>query len=84
MASKAPFCSYCYSPLEKLLRCGKCNKRLYCSRECQLIDWKGASHKHFCGKSGEIGFDFEIREAPETNGLGVFSLRSFEKDEKLW
>jgi len=78
-----PFCSYCYTPVEKLLRCGKCKKRVYCSTDCQRLDWKKGSHKHFCGNVGEIGFDFEVREAAEERGLGVYALRHFERDEKV-
>lgn len=28
-------------------RCSGCKVVMYCSKECQLLDWKG-SHKHFC------------------------------------
>jgi hypothetical protein len=74
------FCAFCYLPAEKLMQCGKCNKRKFCSRECQLQDWK-TGHKIYCGKAGEIGVDFEVRDCDK--GLGIFALRPFEKNEKV-
>jgi SET domain/MYND finger len=62
--------------------CGKCRKRRYCGRECQLRDWKEVSHKHWCGKSGEIGFDFEIQPCGE-KGLGMVALRTFQKNDLI-
>lgn len=32
---------------QKLERCGKCKLAFYCSRECQVADWKGR-HKKVC------------------------------------
>jgi hypothetical protein len=72
-------CSYCYSTSTDLKKCGKCSKRLYCSKPCQSNDWK-KGHNEWCGKSGEIGYDYDIKEAPG-KGLGVFALRRFEQNE---
>lgn len=73
-------CSYCYArEAEPLKKCSKCKKRPFCSRECQVLDWKNG-HKRWCGRSGELGTDFEIKESPG-KGLGVFALRSFARDE---
>jgi hypothetical protein len=33
---------------QDLKACGKCQKALYCSRECQLADWSGGGHKGLC------------------------------------
>lgn len=79
-------CSYCYvkkgSAACSVLRCcAKCHKCYYCSRDCQVADWK-AGHKHWCGKAGEIDVDYEIRASPG-RGLGVFALRDFEHNEKI-
>lgn len=79
-------CAYCYKQpgteaCTELRHCPKCHKRRLCSRECQLADWK-SGHKHWCGKTGEIGHDFEVREAPGKS-LGVFALRDFEPNEKI-
>jgi hypothetical protein len=76
------FCAFCYAPAKELLKCGQCLKRRYCSKDCQRSDWKAASHKHFCRKAGEIGIDFEVRQAEE-QGLGVFTCRRFEKNEMI-
>jgi hypothetical protein len=75
-------CAYCYKVqgTEALRCCPKCHKRRLCSRECQLADWK--CHKHWCGRCGEIGFDFEVREAPGKR-LGVFALRTFQPCDKI-
>jgi len=74
-------CAFCYTALTAAAakRCGKCHKRVFCSRECQLQDWK-CGHKHWCGVAGEIDHDFEIREA-SGKGLGIFAKRAFERCE---
>jgi hypothetical protein len=74
-------CAFCYAPAKKLLVCGQCHKRRYCSKDCQSSDWKEASHKHFCGKAGEIGIDYDVRPPEDGRGLGMFARRSFEKNE---
>jgi hypothetical protein len=60
-------------------RCGKCQKRPYCSRECQLHDWK-LGHKHWCSISGENGYDFEVREVLG-KGRGIFAKKCFERGD---
>lgn len=78
-------CAYCYAAPEKLLCCGLCHKRKYCSKDCQRLDWKQCHHKHFCKIGvGEIGIDWEVKESStvsDTGGLGVFALRTIHKDE---
>jgi hypothetical protein len=74
-------CSYCYSPLDKILCCSRCSKHPYCSRECQATDWK--QHKIWCGSTAELDVDFEVRDAGEGRGLGIFALRAFEVGEKI-
>jgi hypothetical protein len=32
----------------KLNKCSKCNVASYCSRDCQISDWKGGKHKMAC------------------------------------
>jgi MYND finger/SET domain len=76
------FCSFCYTPIARLLRCGRCHKRGYCGRDCQRRDWTEASHKYWCGKAGEIGFDFAIQPCGE-KGLGMVALRAFEKNDLI-
>eukprot|EP00919_Chromeraceae_sp_WS-2016_P015014 GHVR01035327.1.p1 GENE.GHVR01035327.1~~GHVR01035327.1.p1 ORF type:complete len:335 (+),score=52.86 GHVR01035327.1:42-1046(+) len=75
------FCAYCYKQDPSLSLCAKCGKRRFCSKQCQESDWS-TGHKHWCGVSGEIGFDYEVRESPG-KGLGVFVLRQFLKNEKI-
>ena len=65
------------------MSCGRCRRRLYCSRECQLDDWK-EGHKYWCGHAGEINFDFELGECEGNRGIGMFALRVFEPGEKIF
>lgn len=39
-------CAACLNKLKVLMHCAKCKKELYCSRECQVRDWK--RHKKTC------------------------------------
>lgn len=75
------FCSFCYRSVAKLLYCGKCRKRGYCSTACQRVDWKSASHKFWCEKNaGEMFTDVEVRPV-EGKGLGMVALRPFAKSD---
>lgn len=73
-------CSYCYKP-DKVLNCGVCKSRVYCSKDCQKLDWK--QHKIWCGCGvAQLDVDFEVRESP-LGGLGVFARRSFAVGERI-
>eukprot|EP00578_Thalassiosira_sp_NH16_P017632 CAMPEP_0181120900 /NCGR_PEP_ID=MMETSP1071-20121207/24427_1 /TAXON_ID=35127 /ORGANISM="Thalassiosira sp., Strain NH16" /LENGTH=310 /DNA_ID=CAMNT_0023205635 /DNA_START=1 /DNA_END=933 /DNA_ORIENTATION=- len=63
------------------MKCAKC-PRAYCSRACQINDWKTGRHKVWCGKAGENCIDYEIRCAGD-KGLGLFTLRDFKRGEKI-
>ena len=41
-------CGLWQTPERKLERCGQCRRVYYCSRQCQLADWK--THKVGCKK----------------------------------
>lgn len=41
-------CSICGIKSKILFRCGKCHKKIYCSKKCQQKDW--ANHKFECLK----------------------------------
>ena len=45
--SSKSVCSHCSKASEKLMLCGKCKLVKYCSRECQVSDYK-AGHKSIC------------------------------------
>lgn len=40
------------NPSLKKLQCAKCNLAYYCSRDCQVDDWKYGGHKKACKKFG--------------------------------
>lgn len=40
-------CHFCQSPNAKL-RCSKCERAIYCSKECQILHWRIDNHKNFC------------------------------------
>ena len=55
-------------------------RRAYCSKECQMRDWKavngGQGHKNWCKlKCGEEGLDWEVVEIP-SKGLGLRAISS--------
>ena len=74
-------CAWCYLRGPGMNACGKCRHRFYCSREHQVLDWKNG-HKRWCGKAGEIDFDYEVKESPG-KGMGLFTLRDFKRGEKI-
>ena len=79
-----PTCGWCYTTaLHGVKRCGKCKKRIYCSRDCQLNDWKFGGHRHWCGIAGELGHDVAVRSIGATKGRGLFALRRFSRGDKL-
>ena len=80
-----PFCGWCYAAGTadvKMLRCGKCKKRVYCSKDCQIKDWKAGAHKHWCSKSGEVGHDVAFCST-ESKGFAMFAMRKFERGDKI-
>ena len=52
------------------MTCGKCKKRPYCSKGCQVRDWKpdgdGQGHKDVCGRMCEEGVDYSVEEVPDS------------------
>lgn len=74
-------CGYCLNLIENrsIKLCGKCRKRAYCSRECQIADWssegKGQGHKNWCYlQCGEEDIDWKICSVPG-KGLGLVAKR---------
>jgi hypothetical protein len=74
-------CCVCYKPLDTVLNCSKCFKRFHCSTQCHFFDWK-TCHKFYCGTSGEIGVDVEIRPS-QVGGVGMFAKRDFVPLERI-
>lgn len=58
-----PVCFGCGKQAEKLSRCSKCQVASYCSRECQVSNWKsgpGGGHKFCCDAYKRVGTDMMI------------------------
>lgn len=68
----AQLCTVCGCRAGK--RCAKCSKRMYCSREHQIIDWKSA-HKEECGSSEQK--EFSALTSPEKLALRQKHAASF-------
>ncbi|KAF2069195.1 hypothetical protein CYY_009485 [Polysphondylium violaceum] len=80
-------CAFCLKEIQgnEIKRCGKCQARAYCSRECQVDDWsgKGQNHKLWCDERVcEEDIDWDIRIA-EGKGLGLFAKRDIPRYTKI-
>ncbi|XRB18000.1 hypothetical protein RI054_17g78450 [Pseudoscourfieldia marina] len=57
-------CDMCGTESSSLKKCGGCGSRAYCSRECQLSDWKSGGHKQACkGKKEAHPKNMEVAKA---------------------
>ena len=41
-------CDVCLQTVEKIFLCQRCQHAKYCSKECQILDWKEKGHKKAC------------------------------------
>lgn len=76
-------CAFCLKSIENqaIKLCGKCRKRAYCSRECQISDWssEGQCHKNWCHlECGEEDIDWEVCAVAD-KGLGIIAKRPLPK-----
>ena len=60
-------CDYCSMIGKKVHRCGVCKTKVYCSEECQLIDWN-LVHSKICNE-GDV--------ARKVKGMGVVRRGQF-------
>lgn len=74
-------CAFCLNSInDKAIKlCGKCRRRAYCSRDCQVADWfpqgKGQGHKIWCQlQCGEEDIDWKVDVIPG-KGLGLIAKR---------
>ena len=81
LPTKTHQCAYCYARGTGFKACGACHHRFYCSKDHQILDWS-TSHQHWCGKSGELDVDYEVRDVPG-KGKGLFVIRDFKRNEKI-
>ncbi|KAF2817108.1 uncharacterized protein BDZ99DRAFT_374896 [Mytilinidion resinicola] len=63
LAIKGHLCFRCCKSAEKLSKCGACKRAVYCSKGCQVSDWKIA-HKNHCKLLKEINVIEEKETAP--------------------
>lgn len=81
-AACPPTCAFCYVACGGAAKkCGKCGVRRYCSRDCQVKDWKNG-HKRWCGAAGEKDVDWAVRSAG-ARGQGLFAARAFAAGDKI-
>lgn len=88
-AGRDRHCAFCLNPINalRILLCGNCRRRAYCSKQCQERDWKikdsdeptqeqrGQGHVNWCGlAAGEEDLDWKVVEV-KGKGLGVVALR---------
>ena len=64
----------------EIKKCGQCKRRVYCSRECQRLDWLptggGQGHKNWCTvEYGEEDLDWFVTDIPG-KGLGIKAKRN--------
>ena len=82
------FCCHCYTRCADGSQkyCGNCRRGVYCSRECQGLDWR-SGHKKWCGVVYGIGGkDWDSMAVSGTKGgIGckVIALRRFERDDRI-
>ena len=78
-------CAYCFEQSSTLLRCSGCKTRIYCSQECQTIDWNnGQIHKKWCKTTcGEENIDWEINYINAERGMGLVTKRPFQENERV-
>ncbi|OXA45077.1 Ubiquitin carboxyl-terminal hydrolase 16 [Folsomia candida] len=90
-ADKVHHCALCHLEIsgQAVHRCGKCRRRVYCGKECQVLDWsckvrgKGQGHKNWCGISyGEEDEDWCVAPVPG-KGLGIVAMRSLVAKERI-
>ena len=76
-------CNNCNKTFEKLLKCSKCKKVKYCSRECQIADWK--KHKKNCeaenngshDDSDQTNFE-EQKQEPDSEEIEIKKITIFD------
>ncbi|TFK64494.1 hypothetical protein BDN72DRAFT_846539 [Pluteus cervinus] len=59
-------------------RCAKCQITLYCSRECQFVDWKEFNHKKDCEPTKD--WDISRRDAEYLQVLNLSEVRHHRHD----
>ena len=84
------FCCHCYTRCADGSQkyCGNCRRGVYCSRECQSLDWR-SGHKKWCGvEYGIGGKDWSSTMVAVSGTKGGFSgeviaLREFKRDDRI-
>ena len=70
-------CRWCQTRSESVRRCGGCKRATYCSKECQVQDWKKGGHKQEC----KLMATNEVRAAGTgANKTEIRNLKRFEEN----
>ncbi len=73
----------------KLSKCNKCLRKAYCSKGCQLADWREGGHKKSCRppkdfKAQDIIRVVGVQSKPELNGRLMVVVGPDPKAEGRW
>lgn len=60
--AKKDGCKSCGGPFVEMLLCGQCGAACYCSRSCQIADWK-AGHKGACAGAATSTKEFKKKKS---------------------
>jgi len=75
-------CAFCYLKMtKKVTSCAKCQQRQYCSAKCKDAD--ADMHGLWCNSTAELNVDYEIRDAGNGKGMGMFAMRPFSVGDKI-
>jgi hypothetical protein len=73
-------CHYCNKTVEKLLKCSKCKRVKYCSKECQKAHWK--DHKKDCEAANNSSHDSQNQE-PGPEEIEIKKITVFDIFEEV-
>jgi len=59
-------CDVCSQDATQPKRCGGCRQRLYCSKDCQAVDWRDMGHKDLCKRLADTEHNTSTNTAEGT------------------
>ena len=74
-------CNRCAVDLTKPLRCARCHRVAYCSKQCQASDWK-AGHKAACSKASKPSLpSTPLQPSSWASGMQFVRLSAFRQPD---